>query len=249
MVVFSSFYSDRNDNSSYCYEGFDPSEAGEIISHILQNSLIRFCSPLYPVFKIVPIVLVFTLFLFGNRVSRIFSFYGGITYLLFAFLQGIAITDKYGFGMVTGNFILMMLVAIFWFWEVFLGKNDFSPQKPPLTRYWVIPLAFLAFWYPVNLESMEPDFNLTYLFINPAGLAFCTMTPVYLSILILYYPKINITTLRVTSLLGIIIGFWNMIMSFLIKPDTLWWNGVLHLPLMFISVYAFILSLNKVEMH
>uniref|UniRef100_A0A7C4VUM4 Uncharacterized protein n=1 Tax=Fervidobacterium pennivorans TaxID=93466 RepID=A0A7C4VUM4_FERPE len=171
-------------------KGFAPSEAGEIISHILQNSLIRFCSPLYPVFKIVPIVLVFTLFLFGNRVSRIFSFYGGITYLLFAFLQGIAITDKYGFGMVTGNFILMMLVAIFWFWEVFLGKNDFSPQKPPLTRYWVIPLAFLAFWYPVNLESMEPDFNLTYLFINPAGLAFCTMTPVYLSILILIIQRL-----------------------------------------------------------
>lgn len=87
-------------------KGFDPSEVGEIIRHILQNSLIRFCSPLYPVFKIVPIVLVFTLILFGNRVSRIFSFYGGITYLLFAFLQGIAITDKYGFGMITGNFIL-----------------------------------------------------------------------------------------------------------------------------------------------
>ncbi|MEM3641056.1 MAG: hypothetical protein QXH37_03950 [Candidatus Bathyarchaeia archaeon] len=226
-------------------KGFDFSEAGEIITYILQNSLIRFCSPLYPIFKIVPIILVFTLILFGNRINRIFSFYGGVTYLLFAFLQGIAITDKYGFGIVTGNFIPMILVAIFWFWEAFVGKNNFDTQKPSTARYWVVPLAFLAFWYPVNLESMKPDFNLVYLFTNPAGLAFCTMTPVYLSILTLYYPKVNIATLRVTSLLGIIIGFWNMVVNFLVKPNILWWNGVLHLPLMFISIYAFILSLRR----
>jgi len=229
-------------------KGFDPSKTGEIISYILQNSLITFCSPLYPVFKIIPIILVFALILFGNRIGRIFSLYGGITYLLFAFLQGIAITDKYGFGIVTGNFILMILVAIFWFWEASVNKNNFTLQKLPIIRYWVVPLAFLAFWYPVNLESMKPDFNLAYLFTNPAGLAFCTMTPVYLGILTLYYPKVNIATLRVTSLLGIIIGFWNMVVNFLIKPDILWWNGVLHLPLVFISIYALILSFRKTQL-
>ena len=225
-------------------KGFDPSKTGEIISYMLQNSLIKFCSPLYPVFKIIPIVLVFALILFGNQIGRIFSLYGGITYILFAFLQSIAITDKYGFGIVTGNFILMILVAIFWFWEASVNKNNLTPQKLPIIRYWIVPLAFLAFWYPVNLESMKPDFNLSYLFTNPAGLAFCTMTPVYLGILTLYYPKVNIATLRVTSLLGIIIGFWNIVVNFLIKPDILWWNGVLHLPLVFISIYAFILSLR-----
>jgi len=75
-------------------KGFDPSKTGEIIIYILQNSLIKFCSPLYPVFKIIPIVLVFALILFGNRIGRIFSLHGGITYILFAFLQGIAITDN-----------------------------------------------------------------------------------------------------------------------------------------------------------
>ena len=226
-------------------KGFDTSKIGEIISYILQNALIKFCSPLYPVFKIIPIILIFALILFGNRIGRIFSLYGGITYLLFAFLQGIAITDKYGFGVVTGNFILMILVAIFWFWEASVNKNDFTLQKSPLIRYWVVPLAFLAFWYPVNPKSMRPDFNLACLFTNSAGLAFCTMTPVYLGILTLYYPKVNIPTLRVTSLLGIIIGFWNMVGNFLIEPNILWWNGVLHLPLVFISIYAFILSFRK----
>lgn len=224
---------------------FNFSEMGEVIVYLLQNSLIRFCSPIYPVFKIIPMILVFTLILFRNRVKRVFSLYGGVTYLLFAFLQGIAITDRYGFGMVTGNLILMIIVAIFWFWEAFIGKNDFNPQKISITRYCVVPLAFLAFWYPINFESMEPDFNPIYLFTNSAGLAFCTMTPLYLSILILYYPKVNIATLRVTSLLGIIIGFWNMIVNFLMNLDILWWNGVLHLPLMLISIYAFIFSLRR----
>lgn len=95
--------------------GFDPAKIGEIIWYILTNALIGYWYPVYPVFKIIPIILVFALILFGNRIGRIFSLYGGITYLLFAFLQSIAITDKYGFGIVTGNFILMILIAIFWF--------------------------------------------------------------------------------------------------------------------------------------
>ncbi len=226
-------------------KGFEPEKIGEIIFYILRNALIHHVSPLYPVFKIIPIILIFALILFGNRTSRIFSLYGGISYILFAFLQSIAITDTYGFGIITGNFILMILVAIFWFWEVSVNKNDFTPQKLPIIRYWVVPLAFLAFWYPLNPESMMPDFNLAYLITNAAGLAFCTMTPVYLGILTLYYPKVNIATLRVTSLLGIIIGFWNVVWGFLMMPDILWWNGVLHLPLVFISTYAFILSFRR----
>jgi len=230
-------------------KGFDPSKSGEIIPYLLSHALIKLCPPpLYVVFKIVPLVLIFSLILFGNEIRRVFSLYVGITYLLFAVLQGIAITDKYGFGIVTGNFILMILVAIFWFWEASVNKNNFTPHKLPIIRYWVVPLAFLAFWYPVNLESMKPDFNLAYLFTNPAGLAFCTMTPVYLGILTLYYPRVNIATMRITSLLGMLIGFWNMVMNFWIKPDILWWNGVLHFPLVFISIHAFVLSFRKIQL-
>jgi len=34
----------------------------------------------------------------GEKSSRIFSIYAGLTYLLFAFLQSIAVTEKYGLG-------------------------------------------------------------------------------------------------------------------------------------------------------
>ena len=229
--------------------GFDPAKIGEIILYLLDHALIGYLPPsFYIVFKIIPIVLIFFLLLSGNRVRRIFSLYVGIAYLLFAVLQGIAITERYGFGIVTGNFIQMLIIAAFWFWEASINENNFSPQKIPIIRYWVVPLAFLAFWAPINLETMQPDFNFVYLFTNSAGLAFCMMTPVYLAILTLYYPKVNIAVLRVTSLVGIIIGFWNMVVNFLIEPDILWWNGVLHLPLVFISIYAFILSFRKTRL-
>jgi hypothetical protein len=226
-------------------KGYDPSKTGDIIMYILTNSSINSLSPLYPIFKIIPIILIFALILFKNRVSRIFSLYAGINYFLSAFLQGIAITDEYGLGIVTGNFVLMIVVALSWILEAFINRNDFTPRKLPISRYWVVPLAFLSFWYPIDLESARPDFNPIYLITNASGLAFCTMTPVYLGILTLYYPKVNVVTLRLTGLLGIIIGFWNMIVNFLIMPD-LWWNGVLHLPLLFISIYAFVLSLRNV---
>jgi hypothetical protein len=231
-------------------KGYDPSKTGEIIGYIFRNSLFSTgcLSSLYPIFKILPIIFVFALIFLGNRISRIFSLYAGITYILFAVLQYIAITDKYGFAILSGNFILTLIVALFWFWEVSVNRNDFTPRKIPIIKLWVVPLAFLAFWYPLNLESMKPDFNLSYIFTNPAGLAFCNMTPVYLGILTLYYPKVNIAALRITSLLGVIIGIWNMLVNFLFKPDILWWNGVLHLPLVFISIYALILSFRKTQL-
>ena len=232
----------------YASKGYEFSEMGNVIQDILGNSLFHDVSSLYPIFKILPVLLIISIFFFRNRVTRLFSIYVGITYILFAFLQGIGITNEYGLGIVTGNVVMLLIVAAFWFWEAKMGKNDFTPKKFSIWNYWALPLAFLAFWFPLNLETMKPDFNPIYLFTNPAGLAFCMMTPVYLAILILYYPKVNIPTLRITALSGIIIGFWNMVVNFLIKPDILWWNGVLHLPLVFISIYALILSFRKPQL-
>lgn len=228
--------------------GFNSSKnSGEIIGYLIQHSLLASdnFSQLYPTFKVLPIILVFALIFLGNRFTRIFSFYVGINYLFITVFQYISITDTYGFAVVTGNFILTLGVAFCWFWEAVVTRNDFTPRKIPLMRFWIVPLAFLAFWYPLNLESMKPDFNLANIFTNSVGLAFCNMTPIYLGILTLYYPKVNIITLRITSLLGIIISFWNVLINFIISPDILWWNGVLHLPLVFISLYALILSFRK----
>jgi hypothetical protein len=49
--------------------------------------------------------------------------------------------------------------------------------------------------------------------------------------------------LRVTSLVGLITALNNVHLNFIVRPATLWWNGVLHIPLLVISLYGLIISL------
>lgn len=220
---------------SYASKGFDPRKMGEVIGIILQNAIISSLEVWYPLFKLIPIILVALMVLRIRGVTRWLNIYVGISYVLFAFLQHVAVTEEYGFSIVISNLIMLLIVAAFWFWDVIAQKNELVPVKQPIWKYWVIPLAFLAFWYPLNPDTLRPDFNLVYLFTNIAGLTFCMMTPVYLSILLLHYPQINIATLRVTGLAGIIIASYNILLNFIMYPETLWWNGVLHIPLLMIS--------------
>lgn len=229
----------------YASKGFEISEIGMVTGEVLSHSLVYDFPTFYLIFKILPLALLICIILLGNRAARIFNLYVAIAYLLFAFLQNIAFTEKYGLAIITTNIVMFLLVALFWFWEALVQKSDFtSPTKSP-KKYWIISLAFVAFWYPINPETMGPDFNILYLFTNEAGLTFCMMTPVYISLLILHYPRINLVTLRVTSLVGVIIGFYNILTNFIMFPGLLWWNGILHLPLISISVYGLIISLRK----
>jgi len=219
-------------------KGYNPSEMGYLIPYLLANSLLNQAYPIYPLFKVLPMFLISALIL--GKANRIFSLYAGVTYILFALLQGISVTERYGFAVITGNTVQMLIVSALWIWEAVVRRNRFT--SPNLRNFWTIPLAFLAFWYPLNPESKGPDFNPSYLLTNAAGLAFCTMTPVYLTVLLVYYPNVNKATMRVTSLTGVMIGLWNMF-NFL-RPRG-WWNGVLHLPLLLISAYSLILSLKR----
>lgn len=189
--------------------------------------------------------MIILLIIYRNKLSRVFSFYAGISYVLFAILQSVAFTQDYGFAVLTINLTMFLIISLSWFLEAFVKKNDFSKHKIPLWKYWVLPLAFIAFWYPANPETLMPDFNPIHLFTNMAGLAFCLMTPVYIAVLTIFHPKINTVVLRVTSLVGMIIAFYNIWVNFFIAPDQFWWNGILHLPLTITSVYGFVLSFKK----
>jgi len=229
----------------YVSKGYDWSDRGSILGAIFSQAIIDSLAPFYAIFRIIPIVLIICIIRLHNGVTRVFSIYVGITYVLFAIVQNIAITDQYGLAIVTGNVVMFLIVAGFWMWEAKVRKNEFIPMKRPIWRYWAVPLAFLAFWYPLNPDTWRPDFNPLYLLTSSAGLTFCMMTPVYLTILTLHYPKVNIATMRVTGLVGIIIASYNMWLNFFLEPSLLWWNGVLHIPLLCISGHSLGLSLKK----
>jgi hypothetical protein len=223
----------------------DWSEIGAVTGEILSRSFVFSTSalrPVLPLFKVLPVLLIALVLRLGARAARVFSLYVALNYALVAFLQSIAVTERYGLGVITINLIMFLLVALFWLWEAIARENDLAPQQRPLWKYWVVPLAAIAFWYPLDPETMMPDFNLAYLLTGVAGLTFCMMTPVYLALLTLYHPRINRATLRVTALVGLIIGFYNMLVNFGFAPETMWWNGVLHIPLVILSLYALILS-------
>ena len=230
----------------YASKGYKlPEEWSNVIMAALRNAIVYSYPGIFPIFKITPIVIIVLIVIFRNKVGRLFSIYVAFSYLLFAFGQNIGVTEKYGLSICTVNLIMFSLVAAFWIWEAIVMQNDFTPAKIPIWRYWIVPLALLAFWFPADPRTFMPDFNSVYLFTNGAGVAFCTMTPVYVGLLTIYYPRVNIATLRVTSLVGLIIGLYNMNLNFVISPGILWWNGILHIPLLGISVYGLILSLKK----
>jgi hypothetical protein len=230
----------------YASRGYKLSEEwSSVITHALSNAFVYSYSVLYPIFKIIPIVLIVSIIIFRNKVTRLFNIYVAISYVIIAFGQSIAVTKQYGVAICTTGVVMFLVVAAFWAWEAKVLQNDFSWAKISIWRYWVVPLMFVAFWYPLDSGTAKPDFNLLGLFTNVAGVTFCMMTPVYVGLLSLYWPKVNIATLRVTSLVGLIIGLYNMHLNFIVKPSILWWNGVLHIPLLTISLYGLILSFRK----
>jgi len=230
----------------YASKGYKfPDEWGDVIMHALRYAFIYSYPRLFPIFKIIPVALIIGIIVFRNKVARIFNIYASFSYVLFAFGQSIAVTERYGVAICTVNVVMFLVIAAFWAWEAIVVKNDFKSAGISPFRYWVVPLLLIAFWYPLDFRTARPDFNPVHLFTNVAGVTFCMMTPVYVGLLTLYWPKVNQAALRVTSIVGLIIGLYNVNLNFIMKPSILWLNGVLHIPLLFISLYGLILSLKR----
>lgn len=224
---------------------YDSSETSAVIGNILGGAYT--CKPilqtLFPVFNLLAIGMVVGVFVYRRRWEPAFMLYAGISYLLFTFVQNVAWFPN-GYGIVTNNVFMYLFVALAWFLDAGARRTDFQAVRFTPGRIWVIPLALMAFWYPLRLETMTPDFSPLNAVVGPSGLAFCLMTPVFLTILILCYPRANVVTLRVTGIFGTIIALYNL-MFIMMHPAVLWWNGVLHSPLFLISLYAVILGYKR----
>jgi hypothetical protein len=197
-----------------------------------------------PLTKAISAGLVIAVFLFGNRVRRVFNIYMTLIYFGLALFQASAITEDYGFVILSGNLVLVFVLALAWVVETLVEGNDFSKRNIPLWKWWVAPLALLAYLAPVSSDSIAPDFNLLSMLSNPACLTYCMFTPVVIAVLTLFHPVVNLPLLRLMSFVGIIFGLVNMITWFVISPEG-WWMGILHLPLLLISIYCFVLSLDR----
>ncbi|MEN3186572.1 MAG: hypothetical protein ABDK94_08840 [Atribacterota bacterium] len=212
----------------------------EVLSHAFVFSLRSF----YPVFKIVPLFLLFLL-AFSPVSKPFFLIFVALHYFLFAIFQNMALLPGQGFAMLTHNVVMMTLVGLSFLGEFFTRKTTFRFGRFDWKRVLLVGMVIFAFWYPVDTVSWQPRFSIADVFTNVAGLTFCMMTPFYLMVLLFSYPEVNLVTLRVTGLMGTIIGGYNFFMNFMFDFSRFWWNGVLHLPLLLISSYALGLSLRR----
>lgn len=219
---------------------FDAQNTPELIGLVLSSPIIYAYPEVMPLFKLIPLLLISGIIIYGNRAASWFLIYATIIIFAMAILQNSSITDKYGLAILTGNVIIYIFVAMVWLLEVLSRQTDFSRPTHSLWRYWVIPVAILAFWFPVNETTLGPEFSITALFANSAGLTTCMMMPMFLAVLSIYHPHVNRATLRVSSYAGLITGLLNVLQWFMFTEN--WWIGVVHLPLLTIAAYTFWLS-------
>lgn len=221
----------------YTQMPYAPQDTQDVIINLLMVSIEPY-QQFGPFFHIMTLLIVVLIVIFEHKLGRILAAYMGLNFIIIALAQSIGVTAKYGFVIHTGSLITSLLLGFAWIIVAVRGDLEPSFKEIPLVRYLFIPLAILAFWSPLNAE-VQPNFNPIRLITSPDyGLTFCFTTPVFLYLLILFYPKVNDFAYRITAFNGLLYGIFNLTHFF--NPQ-LRWLGVLHLPLLILSIYALLL--------
>ncbi len=226
-------------------KGFQWEACGDIVVFTLAHAVIQGMYPYAWAFQISAIVLLTLVVVRGERVSRVFSFYAGCCYLLYAVIQNVAVTEKYGISVVTINLLMMFLVAAIWLRSACRRSTRFTFSNLNWKTAWIIPVALFCLWWPMDMMQgpAVPDFHPVYLFTGGSAMAFCPMTPVFLSLLVLSKKDVDRSLLRVTAMIGFIIGCYNM-GNFATAAGL--YLGIYHLPLLGISLYALFIGKRHV---
>lgn len=223
-------------------KNFKFAEAGDLVFYTLGHAFIMNLYPYAVYFQIVMILALVAVIVWKGQFSRCFTAVAGCFYLLYAVIQNMAVTEQYGFSMVTVNVVVMGFVAFSWLWAAWKGNTIFSFDNITWKTGWMIPVALFCLWWPMNLGTVLPDFRLHYLWDSGSVLGFCPMTPVFLTLLVLSKQSVSRVLLRVTAMVGVIIGCYNM-GNF--ATNTGFYLGLYHLPLLGMSIFALLSSKRK----
>jgi hypothetical protein len=219
---------------------YDPRNTQDVILSILMVSTIPYQAWGW-VFHAATLALVLVIVIKPQKSGRLVAAYFGLNYLIIAGLQTHAITDQYGYAVHTGALVATALIGILWLVVALRGTLGASFKGVPPWRWFLLPLALLVFWSPVAVKdgAIIPNFDPRLLLTSvDYGLTYCFMTPVFLFLLILFYPEVDKFTLRVTAFNGLIYGILNL--SHWSDPAR-YWIGVMHIPLIVLPLVALML--------
>ena len=218
--------------------GFTLETWSRVISSTLANAWPKHLTPIQPYLHAFVVLLLIAVFLKPLRFMRTFNGYVAVSYLAFAILQNTAHTPRFGYALVSSNFLWFCLVGTAWACEALCPAADYSTPHLRCWHAWAIPLAFLAFWFPLEPWAFHPK----YLLWSYAPIAFCLMTPVYLCVHTAFHPYASPLVLRVTGWVGTLIGCINMFFAF--NRGNVY-GGVMHIPLLLTSMLALALAARQ----
>jgi len=215
-------------------------------SNVIRELLIATSNPepyaaLAPLLHLATIALIALIAWRPDRAGRVLAAYIGLNYLLIGWVQGQGMTETYGYVVQTSNVVACALLGITWLVVAFQNRLSISFDRLDWRHYALAPLALLAFWAPAAVINgvVYPDFNPILLLTSPAyGLSYCLTTPVFLFLLIVALPNVPPLAYRITAFNALLYGLINMMSWF---DPTAWWMGVLHIPLLALSIVALIL--------
>ena len=224
---------------SITQNSISPEQISLVIKEVMQNPIAYEVDIFNPISKLILISLFVGAMIWKDKFKIPFAVLVFLLMLTVTIFQNISVQTQFGYAILTGNILIQLLVIASWIYEIKVKKNDFSKMRINWWKASLLILAFFSFWMPAKNGQMF--FLFSDIILNEAGLTYCMITPVILAILIIYYPTVNKITLRITSFVGLYFGLINMVTWFIIDSK-FWWMGVLHMPLLIISIVGLVLS-------
>ncbi len=216
---------------------YDQRNTSQVILEILQRATLPYAAWGW-VFHVLTLAVIALAVWKPSPGGRAVTAYFGLNYLVIAATQTHAVTPTYGLAVHTGALVAEVLLGLLWLWVAWKDRMQISFMGAPCWRWLLLPFALLAFWSPLTVEGSIAtlNFNPLLLLTSPDyGLAYCFLTPVFLFLLILAWPQVNGFAFRVTAFNGLLYGLFNL--SHWAVPERVW-LGIMHLPLLVISIVA-----------
>src|SRR5690606_1340493 len=185
-------------------------------------------------------VVVVSLIITKGAEKVILGYYTVILVIVGLF-QNTSFTSAYGFVWLIGNTIVQLIAAAYCLYDLVKRKTVIRQSSLKRSRLWIVPLMVITFLMPYGVSNggdVYPAFPISVLF-NEAGVTYCMITPVLLGMLILFSDGVYPPTLSVISYVGLVFGALNIMTWFGIQPGS-WWMGVLHLPLLAVSIFGLV---------
>lgn len=217
--------------------GYDPAASATLVRTVLAHPIVNELPVLVVVAKYALLAVAVAL-LARPPLRRLGWGYYAVALAVIAVGQNLALTQEYGWVWLPGNTAVQLVVAGFALAEAVRAAPEPTGSGTSASRWWmVVPMALAwLFPYVVVDGQVRPGLPAAAL-VNEAGLTYCMVTPVILGAFLIGGE--STPALRVTAWVGLLFGLLNAMTWFLLAPGS-WWMGVLHLPLLVLSLYAMV---------